>query len=446
MRCVKHVSCKFAFIVAWDCKTWHGATVRLMANRAPSISVTLRGGTAAALAQALHEEGPEAVLRELGGHKVKVAGKHSVITPREAIEVRRRDNPDADSYHDYSPPPLWQPAYQILRVQLMPTPKSGFMHHSGEEIVVPVSGKGVVYSFLRPTTGRFALEREVIKPLAVGEIMRTQPSVPHHTWSVDDPAEAWMVFRDLSFSAMAIRCDPQSILGLNVSGLKARAVDKEFFEQNPEVYCMAAFGVAEQIRYLRAKVGLPITELADMAGIDRAQLSRIESGQANVGVEKLMRIGDLLGFDPFDAFLHNLWVYERRLLESAGQDHPKGRKSANAVYAESPDISKAQGRHYLHPTFYRVPAGQRHRIGGPDTKSHAEMPLDSMESWIVLEGAAFFDMTVGGGSQRAYVQAGSVLHLREPLETTVQAVEPTKLLRLTFSPLCICHVRKSSPV
>jgi len=55
---------------------------------------------------------------------------------------------------------------------------------------------------------------------------------------------------------------------------------------------LVAFG--KRITELRTKKGFSIMELKDRAGISRAQLYRIESGQTNVSLIKLKSLADAL--------------------------------------------------------------------------------------------------------------------------------------------------------
>jgi len=61
-----------------------------------------------------------------------------------------------------------------------------------------------------------------------------------------------------------------------------------------------------------------------------------------------------------------------------------------------------------------------------------------MYSWVALEGVASFLVGPEGDQQREWIEAGKVLHLREPAPLKVQAVEPARLLEFTYSPLCVC--------
>lgn len=385
---------------------------------------TLRSGTVASLAEILYKSGPKAVVDELVRHWGKVSGDTSLIPPdhRDAVERRGREE-TGDQYYDYSPPTLWQPPYQVLRVRFKRGKKSEFMTHVGEEVIIPVSEGGIVYSMLMPDVGAegFALKRVDLAPLHKGEIMRVQPAVPHYTGCDKETAEAWVAFRDLGFSAVAIRS--KKPLGL---GLEARVRGEAHYRENPDLYCMAAFGVSERIRLFRDTAGLQISELARMAELDRAHLSKVESADSNISILKLKNIGEQLGFDPSEAFRRELWGHKRAKLKSTPGPHPAA-------------ISDHNPRHYLHIRYLNLRAGEEYK---QDLLPGQERLLDTMSSWIALRGAARF-FIADRLDQGVMVDAGAVLHLRKPEKLKVCAVESAQFLEITFSPLCVCDRPKN---
>lgn len=63
--------------------------------------------------------------------------------------------------------------------------------------------------------------------------------------------------------------------------------------------------VARNLRMLREARGLGQVELADIAGLDRSYISRIEGGKAGVSIDKLDNLSDALGVAPWE-MLHPL--------------------------------------------------------------------------------------------------------------------------------------------
>jgi ribosome-binding protein aMBF1 (putative translation factor) len=58
-----------------------------------------------------------------------------------------------------------------------------------------------------------------------------------------------------------------------------------------------AYNIAGQVIALRERRGLTQADLAELTGIDQADISRIERGSANPTERTLSRIGDALGAD-----------------------------------------------------------------------------------------------------------------------------------------------------
>src|SRR5438045_3080114 len=50
------------------------------------------------------------------------------------------DVKDGIGYQDYSPPEEWEPHYSVQEVAFDPAPKTTFMYHPGEELLVPRTG------------------------------------------------------------------------------------------------------------------------------------------------------------------------------------------------------------------------------------------------------------------------------------------------------------------
>lgn len=61
--------------------------------------------------------------------------------------------------------------------------------------------------------------------------------------------------------------------------------------------------IGEQIRQLRLKKGLSVTEFARQAGMSKSMISQIELGKANPSVETVRQLAAVLGVPVFSLFL-----------------------------------------------------------------------------------------------------------------------------------------------
>ena len=78
-------------------------------------------------------------------------------------------------------PPLWAWPYSILRVGFDPVEKDRFMHHGGEEILLPIEGSMSYHFFCSAGSGQPA--RTLLpEPVEPGSVIRIDPQVPHHAW------------------------------------------------------------------------------------------------------------------------------------------------------------------------------------------------------------------------------------------------------------------------
>jgi transcriptional regulator with XRE-family HTH domain len=56
--------------------------------------------------------------------------------------------------------------------------------------------------------------------------------------------------------------------------------------------------IGEAIRALRAKQGMSQEELANLSGIDRGHMGRLERGERNLSILNLFRVAEGLGIKP----------------------------------------------------------------------------------------------------------------------------------------------------
>lgn len=60
--------------------------------------------------------------------------------------------------------------------------------------------------------------------------------------------------------------------------------------------------IGKKIREIRTKKSISQEKLANMAGIDRAFMGRVERGEKNISILRLKKIADVLGIQLKDIF------------------------------------------------------------------------------------------------------------------------------------------------
>lgn len=351
----------------------------------------------------------------LQNHRVVRRGEHALRT-----HAQQRDRIHYQSFN----PPLWSWPYSILRVRFDAAEKDRFMHHGGEEILLPIHGS-VAYHFFWSAGGREPARKLLPGPVKPGSVIRIDPQIPHHTWAAgDEPAEAWMIIRDLADTTAGTHLDlpPGGNLEMNPT---RQHLSAEQLGQS-ERYALVAWGIAEKIRQNRLRAGLSIRRLAAACQIDAAQLSRIENGSSssNVSLEVLFRIVRCLGLE-IDELLSTEAIDEGSpfKIESIGPDHEAG--AARALLC-------TPRRHFLHLEHRNLPEGET--IDLEDGPRDAEAD----RSWIVLKGEAIFGLAdPSSGATRELVDHDSVVHCRHHAGlTSIRALQDLELLRVTYSPRC----------
>lgn len=397
-----------------------------MPNESPT---RFKQGTAAWLLEKQIQGGQESVREALG----KYAGRTEpfFVTKRGEPALRRDIVPPANDstgverieYLDFSPPSTWQPLYSLQHVTFSKESSEYLMTHPGEELIAPTAGK-IYYDWIVPRDGNFELERyHISQPVLPGQLLRVNPSVPHCTRGEGRPATAWMGHLDISRNTVAIRSKGDS-------ALKPRVITEVKLRENPEYYSMLATGLSATIRLLRMSPDMDIAKLANFTGMDRAQLSRIESGKANVMMDKLDKIGEALGFDFTEFFLKRIWLCQR--YDLAKRIPLPGRGTGSL------ELLPQSERFFLHHGYLEL------------TKTHHDhqprvFPQGSMSSWVVLDGDAIINMgdkydDAGELQERREVgeellKQGQVIHFRRPLDCKIEARGKTKILQITCSSL-----------
>lgn len=392
-----------------------------------------KANTGAWLHALLHQRGREQAEDALGRFKHQVEPYYAIkpdkgegVTRRDILESGVKNAAPTVRYFDFSPPPFFRPAFSILRADFAPSdPPTNVMSHPMEELLVPVSGK-VSYSWLAPDGDEYDVSRNTLSsPVAPGQLIRINSSIPHSTWADAEAASAWMIFLDPARSAVAIRSK-------GGGGFDPRVQPEKHFIDNPEFYVLAATGIAETIRILRASAGMEITNLSELTGLDRATLSRVESFAANLSLEKLVSISEKLGFDAVEMLLKPLWFSQRYDLARNEKINPRGSKVMETMPEES--------EFFLSHHCFRVPKRKPQKRTAPKIVAR-----ETASSWIVLEGDVIVDIgetraVNGNGGQRVHLgeellKAGSVLHFKRPLDCNVETrgESDARILEVTYS-------------
>jgi transcriptional regulator with XRE-family HTH domain len=330
---------------------------------------------------------------------------------------------DRIQYQSFNPP-LWGWPYSILRVRFDPAEKEKYMHHGGEEILLPTEG-GVSYHFFW-TAGDGEPTRKLLpNPVEPGSIIRINPQIPHHTWAAGDvPAEAWMIIRDLTDSTAGTSLDLPADVRLEVHPPRRQLTADDL--RQSERYALAAWGISEKIRLGRLRAGLSIRELAGACQTDPAQLSRIENGSSssNVSLEVLLRIARCLGLE-IQRLLSTDSIDERNPFKVEKIDGSCKTEAARSVLC-IPD------HHLLHLDHWSVSAGETISLNEDQGSSQTH------RSWIVLRGEAIFDLADPvAGVTKELVDRDSVIHCRNRIGlTSFRALQDLDLLQVTYSVHC----------
>ena len=332
------------------------------------------------------------------------------------------------TYLSYDPPDLWGPSYSVLRATFAPRrARNEFMSHSGEEALIPISGR-IQYHFAW-TPGAKAPEVHLSPVLEKGSAIRLASQVPHHTWAVGQTeASAWMVFRPSSESPTAI-----NVSARGGGSARPATVGKTGFSAaqvlNPVTYALLAWGIAEQTRLFRDRANIGVSTLAALCHVDAAQISRIEAASQNVSVEAIARLARFLRF-PLP-----------QLIVQAAQEWtvaslPDGDREATQQPAWRPLLApRADVPHNLHLGVMRLRNGWTGRA-----PAYRTLGPSRAASWIVLEGSLEIQLRDASGAvTRAEVlRQGTVAHFRRVLPTHLVARPASTVLQVVTGAECTC--------
>jgi transcriptional regulator with XRE-family HTH domain len=398
----------------------------------PARAVTYRHGTLGWLAaNVAFTEGYDSAVNVLRDYLPATAYQDWTIIHEAAGFSTLRTEVTAASditYLSYDPPDLWGPSYSVLKATFAPRrARTEFMSHSGEEVLIPISGR-IQYHFAW-TPGARAPEVHLTPVLERGMAIRLASQVPHHTWATgQSEGAAWMVFRPSSESPTAISVSTRH-LGRQVRVGKTGFTTSQVL--NPVTYALLAWGIAEQTRLFRDRANIGVSTLAALCHVDAAQISRIEAASQNVSVEAIARLARFLRF-PLPQLIAQAsqeWIVEHL---------PDGAERESAAPAWRPLLAPAAGvPHSMHLGLLRL-------RGGWSGRTPAVRPLgpNKVASWIVLEGSAEIqlrDPENGAAVSRAEVlRDGAVAHFRRALPTHLVARSECTLLQVMAGPECTC--------
>jgi transcriptional regulator with XRE-family HTH domain len=352
-----------------------------------------------------------------------VLQNYRVVRKGEPTQRTATKQQDRIRYETFAPP-LWAWPYSILRARFDPAEKDRFMHHGGEEILLPIEGS-VAYHFFSNTEGGPPARTLLPEPVEPGSVIRIDPQIPHHAWAAgEERAVAWMIIRDLTHTTAGTHLDLPRDVSLEVQSPRRQLSADEL--THSERYALIAWGISENIRIGRLGAGLSIRQLAAACDIDPAQLSRIENGSSasNVSLEVLLRIARCLGMEL------------EQLLCGQGIDGNNPFKIDTLDRASSSGSGRpllcTPQQHYIHLDYWNVPQGETaHLEDGRGDKG-------AQRSWIVLNGEAIFELTDPiAGTTKELVDHDSVIHYRNDASLdAIHALQELELLQVTYSAHC----------
>jgi len=324
-------------------------------------------------------------------------------------------------------PPLWSWPYSILRVRFDPVEKNRFMHHVGEEILLPIEGR-IAYHFFCSAGGGEPSRALLPEPIEPGSVIRIDPQIPHHAWAAGEkPAVAWMIIRGLTHNAAGTHLDLTRDVKLEMQSPRRQLTAEEL--AHSERYALIAWGISENIRNGRLGAGLSIRQLAAACEIDPAHLSRIENGSAasNVSLEILLRIARCLGLEIQQ--LLSVEFFDDRNPFKVDSVSPEARSE------EVRSLLCVRQPHSLHLQSWHVP--ERKIIRFDENRSDA----GTQRSWIVLNGEGIFELAdPSAGVVKELVDHDSVIHVRNDASlNAIHALQNLDLLKVTYSLRCMNH-------
>lgn len=387
--------------------------------------------------------GFEAVKKELAREFVMGAIDRCYWLSEEGKAVYRTDVGESKhlAFSNFNPPPLWQAPYSINLAYFRKPEHRVFRHlmyHGTEEILLPIEGE-VQYCFFHSKGGEPAELKLLPKSVSGKSIIRINPQIPHSTAAVTEHAVAWMLFRDASnATARLVRSNMSPV---SSKGRRSKRSDQDQLSEGQRLvsgadlkdtkksryrYALIAWGLAELIRNARLQSALSLDQLGKLVGLDRTSLSRLERGELNIRLDRLIAICNELDLDIATSIKASTWTHDMDTLP------PLGRISTFVSLLNGP----AKG-HILRTFIFDLKKGQKTKF---EVLHHSEY-----SSWIAIRGRLIADVQAQEQRDRKslIVNERSVVHFRSPdqerretarqpeLYVEWQAIEDSRFLVVT---------------
>src|ERR1039458_2287918 len=319
---------------------------------------------------------------------------------------------DAIEYRNYSPMPLWGVPISFLKMQLQPVPKeNSFVFHSGEEIVVPLTGR-IRYSVMWSPGNEPPRAREL--NFVPGEIAAINPSLPHHGWALgESPAEAWLLLyhpvdSSAAFDVAATVHNPQ------MTSDRKRFSTYEL--QQPGTYSLVAWGIADRVRTQRQRFGITIHQMAELINIDASHLSRLENASTNPSLDALFKVCEFLRIDLRTLLTSTQWMEVREVLDD--------RKDRNCL------LTTPHHPHKVHACQYRQSGGTVVTVDSCPRES------TSFSIWSLQQGQAILEHSLQGAEKRTLLTTGDVIHLRTRTSFSLRALDDCSFIEFHLGSSC----------
>jgi transcriptional regulator with XRE-family HTH domain len=203
--------------------------------------------------------------------------------------------------------------------------------------------------------------------------------------------------------------------------------------QEPGVYALVSWGIAEKIRLYRARAGCRISQLADACRLDPSHVSRIENAEANPSLDSLVRIARFLRIGLEELIAPLPWVYKTVDIQQS--------KKITKPNHQPVSVQPVDPTHQLHPSLLEIPGGQAVSLPPKNLSQISRIEPICISSCIVLEGRAIFEPPDGADAE--LLESGCVLHFWRAVEGRFQALQDTRILQIICANSCTCGAEEN---
>lgn len=367
--------------------------------------------------------GNEAVLDAIRGSAPKeLLADFSIVHRDEGAVSMRLDIQEADriQYANFSPPQYWGCPVSILKMQLDSTPKANtFVCHGGEELTIPIDGS-IRYNFLwSPGGSPLGPHSEVFD---VGQLATINPSLPHHGWSNTEPsASAWLILYHNPESSAALDV-ASNLRNASIKNTRRRFTSEDFAKAGE--YALVAWDLADRIRTQRQHLDLTIHQLADLTNMDASHISRLEAASANVSIDILVRLCDVLRIDLRALLMAKRWASASVQL------------SRNAISRCA--WTKFEHHHMIHPTYFRLKKNEARSF--PSSPPYHP----GYSTWLIFEGQAILEFASGDKEKFELLNMGDVVHFRSDHQLNWRAIKETRIISFHLGEICPMRLEPSA--